>query len=147
MIQAYGSSELRAVEWHIAHYYEIKKAVHETRLEQKRRSGAAERRSVGYVSDPTATEALKNLEKLKSVTVPGCGAVKEPEAWIEVIERVMASLEREDQRLIEATFWESHTWEGAIERTHLNKMTYYRRRDRLIAAFAIAAATKGLIAL
>lgn len=142
----YGVSELRAVKWHIAKYHEIRKAVIEARLEQKRRSGAAERRSVGYISDPTQTEALKNLTPLKSVEIPG-GTVKQPEAWVEVINNVMASIDREDQQLISAAFWEFRTWTGAIDKLKMNKMTYYRRRDQLIAIFAIAAASRGLIRL
>lgn len=135
---------MRSVKWHIRHYYEIKKAVTEARLEQKRRSGAAERRSVGYVSDPTAIEAEKNLTVLKAVDIPG-GTVRKPEEWIEVIDRVMLTLDAQDRRLISVTFWESHSWLGAIDRLHLSKMTYYRRRDQILSMFAIAAAAKGLI--
>lgn len=139
-----GEGALRSVRWHIANYHNIRKAVYEKRLEMKRRSGAPERRSQGFVSDPTQTEALKNLTPLKSVNIPG-GEVQAPEAWLAAIDKVMGKLEHHDQRIIEVSFWEHHTWQASVDALNMDKMTYYRRRDKLMTLFAIECAARGLI--
>lgn len=139
-----GEGALRSVRWHIANYHNIRKAVFEKRLEMKRKSGAPERRSQGFVSDPTQTEALKNLTPLKSVNIPG-GEVQAPEAWLAAIDKVMGKLEHHDQRIIEVSFWEHHTWQASVEALNMDKMTYYRRRDKLMTLFAIECAARGLI--
>ena len=139
-----GEVALRSVRWHIANYHNIRKAVFEKRLEMKRKSGAPERRSQGFVSDPTQTEALKNLTPLKSVNIPG-GEVQAPEAWLAAIDKVMGKLEHHDQRIIEVSFWEHHTWQASVEALNMDKMTYYRRRDKLMTLFAIECAARGLI--
>lgn len=139
-----GEGALRSVRWHIANYHNIRKAVCEKRLEMKRRSGASERRSQGFVSDPTQTEALKNLTPLKSVNIPG-GEAQQPEAWLAAIDKVMGKLEHHDQRIIEVSFWEHHTWQASVDALNMDKMTYYRRRDKLMTLFAIECAARGLI--
>lgn len=139
-----GEGALRSVRWHIANYHNIRKAVYEKRLEMKRKSGAPERRSQGFVSDPTQTEALKNLTPLKSVNIPG-GEVQAPEAWLAAIDKVMGKLEHHDQRIIEVSFWEHHTWQASVDALNMDKMTYYRRRDKLMTLFAIECAARGLI--
>ena len=139
-----GEGALRSVRWHIANYHNIRKAVYEKRLEMKRKSGAPERRSQGFVSDPTQTEALKNLTPLKSVNIPG-GEVQAPEAWLTAIDKVMGKLEHHDQRIIEVSFWEHHTWQASVDALNMDKMTYYRRRDKLMTLFAIECAARGLI--
>ena len=139
-----GEGALRSVRWHIANYHNIRKAVFEKRLEMKRKSGAPERRSQGFVSDPTQTEALKNLTPLKSVNIPG-GEVQAPEAWLAAIDKVMGKLEHHDQRIIEVSFLEHHTWQASVEALNMDKMTYYRRRDKLMTLFAIECAARGLI--
>lgn len=139
-----GEGALRSVRWHIANYHNIRKAVYEKRLEMKRKSGAPERRSQGFVSDPTQTEALKNLTPLKSVNIPG-GEVRQPEAWLTAIDKVMGKLEHHDQRIIEVSFWEHHTWQASVDALNMDKMTYYRRRDKLMTLFAIECAARGLI--
>lgn len=139
-----GEGALRSVRWHIANYHNIRKAVYEKRLEMKRKSGAPERRSQGFVSDPTQTEALKNLTPLKSVNIPG-GEVQQPEAWLAAIDKVMGKLEHHDQRIIEVSFWEHHTWQASVDALNMDKMTYYRRRDKLMTLFAIECAARGLI--
>lgn len=139
-----GEGALRSVRWHIANYHNIRKAVYEKRLEMKRRSGAPERRSQGFVSDPTQTEALKNLTPLRMVTISG-GEVQKPEAWIAAIDKVMSMLDHHDQRIIEVSFWEHHTWQASVDALHMDKMTYYRRRDKLMTLFAIECAARGLI--
>ena len=127
-------------------YEDIKRGIVNKRLEQKRRSGAPERRSVGFVSDPTQSEAIKNLTPIRSIEV-GRYTVHNPESWIECINKVMCGLDKEDKRLVEIAFWKSHAWYNAIQELHMGKDTYYSKMNRVVCIFAIEAASRGLVKL
>lgn len=146
MIGCYGDDVLRIVKWHVKNYEDIKREIINTRLEQKRRSGAPERRSMGFVSDPTQSEAIKNLTPIRSVEV-GRYTVHNPESWIECINKVMCGLDKEDRRLVEVAFWKCHSWYTAIVELNMNKDTYYNRMNRVVCIFAIEAASRGLVKL
>ena len=146
MIGCYGDGVLRSVKWHVKNYEDIKREIVNVRLEQKRRSGAPERRSMGFVSDPTQSEAIKNLTPLRTITVNNY-TVKRPEQWIEAINKVMGGLSREEQKFVEVSFWKAHSWRYAIDELHMDKDTFYRRRDRIVTLFAIEASSRGLISL
>lgn len=144
MNECFYSGAFRSVKWHIAYYWDIKKAVTDRRLELKKRSGTAERRSEGFISNPTEKEAEINLSKLPCVYL-SLGKVEKPEEWIEAIDYVMDRLGREDRKLIHASFWGHNNWRAAVTELNMDKMTYYKRRDHLIAVFAIHCAERGLI--
>ena len=135
----------RSVRWHIAYYWEIRRAITDRRLELKRNRGMVERRSEGYFSSPTEKEAEINIMELPYVYLSIGGKVDKPEQWVLAINHVMDKLEPEDRRLIEESFWKSRSWRTAIAKLCMDKMTYYKRRDHLIYVFAVYCASKGLI--
>lgn len=147
----YGDETLASVRWHVANYWDIRRAVVDKRLELKKRedSFGGGGHSAGHVSDPTAKEAIIDLQPLKRVLV-GNYTVDYPEAWISAITRVLNGISKEDRKLIEVSFWQhrprgSHSF--IYDELHLAKNTYYRRKDKLMALFAIEAASAGLVSL
>lgn len=134
------------MKWHLAYYWDIKKAVTDRRLELKRKSGTAERRSEGYISNPTEKEAEVNLTRLPFVYL-SLGKVEKPEEWLDAIDYVMQRLGPDDKALIKASFWTHNNWRAAVTELHMDKMTYYKRRDHLISVFAIRCAAQGLIGI
>lgn len=138
---------LRLVRCRLYNYHEIRLALAEYKAERKAKRQAAAGRSKGRVSDPTALAAMIELERVPFVFLPGKRIVDDPAEWLEVIREVVRALSPDDRKLLEVSFWKRHTWEAAVRELHMNKDTYYRRRDGLVHRFALAAAVKGLVKL
>lgn len=141
-----GKKLISAVKWHLAHYWEIRKAVHEEKLERKRRKGE----NVGGVqtnrqSDPTALEAIKDLSPIKYVRVPGFGLVKRPEDWITAIEAGLDACSDDTKIVVKESFWAQRSWKYITMAHGMDKKTFYKKRDSAVYLVAIAAAERGLI--
>ena len=69
-------------------YYkkEIREAVSEARLDSGH-TGIIKVTDGNKTTDPTATQAVKNLSPLPSVTIRGGHTVKKPESWLIVIDK------------------------------------------------------------
>lgn len=145
-MDCYGDYQIRTVKWHVKNYWDIKREVRDARDEMRKRSGTPERRSMGFVSDPTQSEAIKNLTPLKYVCV-NQRTVKKPEEWTETVEKVMNNLDASDRKIVEVGFWKARSWQSAVLELNMDKNTYYRRRSRVLTLFAIEASSRGLIAI
>lgn len=129
----------------LGHYHELKRACIEKRVERKAKKGRPEVRAEGYVSDPTGKEAELNSEPIVYVFIANNKIVVNPEEWIACVDRVMETLSEEDQKLVKLAFWSRLSYKSILEELHMDKVTYYRRRDRIIFKFATAAACSGLV--
>lgn len=80
---------VRAFEFMMRNERKIRDAVEETRVSKK---GSTGRTPTGhaYISDPTAGEAIRNVEELSFVEIEGGGRVEWPERWLRVIDAVRA---------------------------------------------------------
>lgn len=137
---------MRAVKWHVAHYFEIKKAVANERAERKRHAKA----NIGGIqdskqSDPTAAAAIANLTPIGRVTLPGEGTVIKPELWISAIETGLHACPEDVQEVVQQNMWHHHSWRYVTSMSAMDKKTFYRRRDMALTAVAIAAAQYGLV--
>lgn len=75
----------KRVEWMLNHWRAIERAVIEARLDVPRSQNVGGHG--GFVSDPTASAAMRNLTLLKSVMVDD-EIVRNPERWLKVIDMV-----------------------------------------------------------
>lgn len=78
---------VRAFEFMLRNEGKIRDAVEEVRLCRKGHTGGT---PTGHarVSDPTAGEAIRNVEELSFVEIEGGGRVEWPERWLRVIDAV-----------------------------------------------------------
>lgn len=142
----YGDRVMRKIRWHLFRYEGMKRAIKWARLEQSSRNARPEIHAEGFVSNPTAAEAIRNLTPLKSVTV-GHDIVYNPETWVSVIDSVYDKLDGCDRRIVTDTFIKGNRWEKVIADNHIDKNAYYRRRDRIVSLIAIKAACAGIVKL
>ena len=145
MAEKYGNKVLRSVKWHMAHYWDIKRAISQRRADMSRKSSMP----VGgindsHISDPTAQAAVSNLMPVPWVEVDG-GRVSNPEKWIHVIDVVFERLPIGEQQIIRDNFWSKKGWLYVSTMRSMDKETFYRRRDHAVSMVAIVAAQEGII--
>lgn len=143
----YGEDIYKKVRWHLFHYEEIKEAVYYARRENVTKAGYPQAVREGYMSNPTETEAIRNLTPLKKIELKYGGVVHRPEEWLYVIEEVVENLEHFDKKITKQTFFEGKRWSRVIEDNHIEKNSFYRHKERCVALVAIKAAERGLISL
>lgn len=143
----YGEAAFRSVRWHLAHYIEISRAVHNARVERRTTHARPEVHAEGFVSNPTAAEAIANLTPLRSVTIQRYHVVQKPEEWLDCIDSVLRRLDRADYKLVDDAFFRRLPWDRCAAENYMSKDTFYRRRERIVAMIAIKASAAGLIAL
>lgn len=141
----YGDSVFRTVRWHMYQYAEIKDAVRWAKADAKRKMKYVDGiRPRGIPSDPTAVEAIQNLTPLRSVHTTR-GTVAHPEAWLAVIDSVRENLDRDDGDLFSAIFVDRKHTDVVCNKFIISRATLFKRKDRLVALVAIAAAKSGLV--
>jgi hypothetical protein len=145
MAETYGSKTLKSVKWYMAHFWDIKRAVSQSRADQHRRASIPGTPGDKYkISDPTGQEAVSNLMPVKWVEIDG-GRVKDPEKWIYVIETVFKRLPETEQQIIRDNFWSKKGWLYVSTMRAMDAHTFYKRRDHAVTMMAITAAQEGLI--
>ena len=86
---------VRRIEWAIRHEKEIVEAVAEERFAPKRNGSSARGRN--HVSDPTASQAIRQAEEVRRVDVGG-RPLEWPERWLAVVSAVRAWCNRDAVR-------------------------------------------------
>lgn len=88
---------VRAFEFMIRNEKKIRDAVEEARANKGGHTGGT---PTGHtrISDPTAGEAIRNVEELSFVEIEGGGRVEWPERWLSVIDAVRAWCESDGVR-------------------------------------------------
>lgn len=138
---------VRAFEFMIRNEKKIRDAVEEARASKKSRTG---RTPTGhaYISDPTAGEAIRNVEELSFVEIEGGGRVEWPERWLRVIDAVRAwcefsYLRREIlRRRYDGESWTKTCAEIKISRDRYLSETKYREILRSIRSYALQCAAQ-----
>ena len=142
----FGDAAIRSVKWHLAHYFDIKRAIKVRRIELKRHKQKPERVAEGFVSNPTAREVEIDMTRLEQVYLcDGRIKVDRPEEWVDAIEHVFNKLDAEDRNLVYTAFWSDKSWRTAIIDLHMDKTTFYKRRDRIVYLCAAHCAVVGLV--
>ena len=80
---------VRAFEFMIRNEKKIRDAVEEARANKGGHTGGTPT-GHAFISDPTAGEAIRNVEELSFVEIEGGGRVEWPERWLRVIDAVRA---------------------------------------------------------
>ena len=80
---------VRAFEFMIRNEKKIRDAVEEARANKGSHTGGTPT-GHAFISDPTAGEAIRNVEELSVVEIEGGGRVEWPERWLRVIDAVRA---------------------------------------------------------
>lgn len=78
---------VRAFEFMIRNEKKIRDAVEEARANKRGHTGGTQT-GHAFISDPTAGEAIRNVEELSVVEIEGGGRVEWPERWLRVIDAV-----------------------------------------------------------
>ena len=81
-----GQSYLGKIDFVFYHESEIREGIMQARLESGHCGGVVVVSGSG-ISDPTATQAVKNITPLPVITIHGGHTVKRPESWLIVIEK------------------------------------------------------------
>lgn len=90
-------SAYRFIDKVLRHRKEIQIAVDEARNTNNRDTVC---KSSGSISDPTASEAIKNITPIGAVTLPNGFKVKHPEKWLDAINRLFDTLYPEEAKIL-----------------------------------------------
>lgn len=142
----YGDRVYATVRFMVRNLDEIRRETARARIERKARKGVPELHAEGFLSNPTAKEAEMNMTPVPIVYLSGGKYVKSPEAWLDCIDYVADMITDGDRKLLR-TVADRMEWREAVETLHMDKTTYYRRRDKLFALIAMRAAEMRLITI
>jgi len=94
-------SAYRYIDKVIRHRAEIETTVDEARNTNNRDTVC---KSANTISDPTASEAIKNIAPVKSVTLQNGLHIRQPEKWLEAINRLFDVLYPEEAKIINMVY-------------------------------------------
>lgn len=134
---------LSTVEWHACHYWDIRKAVSEKRVDMMRRKPKVGGVQEGRLSDPTASAAIANMTPIPSVVIKGVGRVEEPEAWVKAIENGVDACREEVQKVARESMFNNRRY--SYSRLGIDRRTYYKRKAEALTAIAMAAVAMKLV--
>jgi hypothetical protein len=129
----------KEIEWHLYHYFDLKREVKEYR-EKVLNSSIPLLGKVGegqsYHSDPTALKAIK-LTKLEII---------KKEKWITIIEKVVDKYKgTEKGRLLQLQYFDEEGPNYIQEVLHIERRTYFMWRNEIVLSVAFLAQKYNLI--
>lgn len=142
-----GYNTTRKIEKNLALYKDIKKAIALAREEQLTAGGhsGGGASTHAFVSDPTASTAMKLAEPLKCVYVGGW-RVDQPEAWVKAIDRVFADMgQRLEAQAARRRYIHGEKPEFTMDNMQISRQTYYNWRENFVHLVGIYAAAAGLL--
>lgn len=111
--------------WYLYRYAEIKKAIQNKREER----GAAKKDmatiSSGRIVDPTALQAINNIEPLKEVVLPDGKKIREPEKICIAIEHVYECSDVLAYRIAQRKYNKKQSWKQITVEEHISKSAMY----------------------
>jgi hypothetical protein len=134
-----SGQELRLLEKMFWHYAEIKREVQEVRAEigyyQSHNSDGAASSNRAFISDPTASTALKRVLEISKIII-NSGKIEEdtvesPEKWLVVVEQTMAYSRKEPllHEILDRRFIKNEPMPTTCIDLEISKDKYYRLRD------------------
>lgn len=134
----------KAVEKRILAARKIAATVNEVKQERLSRRGGHGGSGHG---DPTAVEAIKDLQPVRSVYVPGYGIVYRPEEWLEVIVTEYRKLDYHRAKAIRMRYMRGFTGEriSLEEDVGASARTVYAWCRDFVTEVLAQAASRGLI--
>lgn len=105
---------------------EIRKAVKDARMDATTPHGEWGQQSRnGFLSDPTATQAMKNMQEVPEVTLPDGFIVRYPERWLRVIDGTYSIFDDTGRQVLKSRYgWEAHF--NTCQNLHIGSSTFYR---------------------
>lgn len=123
------------VQWHIKHYWGIRKAISERRELLAKKKDAVKGVQGGMVPDPTASTAIANLTPIHRVIVDGETVIM-PELWVKAVDRGFLLCGEDTQNLVKENLWRGRTVRNICSVEGIDKKTFLRKR--LLAIFSVA---------
>ena len=137
------------------YYTRIKKAVNEIRAEQGYYQGGGKTGGGGsshaFISDPTATIAIKHIQPIRKVIInadkPTEEVITTPEKWITVVEQTFSCFEEEElvADVLKRRFFDNEPMAKTCIDLEISCDKYYRLRDTGIEYARECAIQIGLI--
>ena len=134
-----SGKELRLLEKMFWHYNEIKREVNEVRAEmgyyQSHNSDGGASSNRAFISDPTASVALKRVGNIHKVIINSGkleeDTIVEPEKWLVAIEQTMKYFKREPfiYEVLNRRFMKNEPMPSTCIDLEISKDKYYRLRD------------------
>ncbi|MDE4542275.1 DUF1492 domain-containing protein [Thermoanaerobacterium sp. R66] len=131
----------KEIEWHLYHYFDLKREVKEYR-EKVLNSSTPLFGKVGegqsYHSDSTAIKALMLAKPPKEI--------EEYEKWFTIIEKTIQKFKNTDkEKLLQLIYFDEEGREYIQKRLHIERATYFHWKDEIILYIALLAAQENLI--
>lgn len=135
-----SGKELRLLEKMFWHYNDVKREVEEIRAEmgyyQSHKSDGGASSNRAFISDPTASTALKRVGEIHKVIINSGkldeDTIHEPEQWIVAIEQTMLYAKRREllvYEVLDRRFMKNEPMPTTCIDLEISKDKYYRLRD------------------
>ena len=139
----------KLAEWYFLNRKYIQKAVDDEREQRTARKSHTGGSGHAFISNPTETSALKNVEPVREVSW-GQGSyqtvVINPEAWLEVIAETYKMHEKQRSGNVMLQRYEHNKSPGIIAALQgMNRDTYYDLREEFLNDAVVLATEKNLL--
>lgn len=142
----HGSKQQKIIETMLRRECDIRLAVKQYRCD---RAGGGNAARLGVISDPTANEALRNIEPIKRVTLADGTTIERPEDWLMIIDSAYAQFADNNTMLeaLQMRFRRGVYYKSVCRRFHISEGSFYFG-VRTMMNFALAAACQlGLVSV
>lgn len=133
---------IEKVDFMFYHEADIKKAVRERRMDSGH-TGKATAGKSGYISDPTAQEAIRNVTPIKSIWVKDT-KVLHPEKWLYVIRATYEHLDNIQSKVARSRY-HGENYQDTCIKLCISSSTYARIMAETRMYAAACAAQFGLV--
>lgn len=124
---------------------EIRKAVKDARLDAAMHYGELGHRSgKGFLSDPTAVQAIKNMQEVQQVVLHDGFIVRYPERWIRVIDGTYSIFDDMGKQVLKSRYSRKTHFNTCYE-LHIGSSTFYRIIETARNFATAAACQLGLV--
>lgn len=142
-----GKGYVQVIDYIFFHESEIRKAVYEARHDIQRETLAAGGGSGSHISNPTESEALRNITPLSKVTVGKGASAREldnPELWLQVIDKTYEWCDH-DQRIAAKDKYSGVDWRVTCAKLSIVQSTLSRLISDVRHRASLCAVQYGLI--
>ena len=139
-------SYMREIDFVFYHEKKIREAVLKVRVSNSP-AGVVCPSSSGNISDPTATQAVKNLMPLKFVVISSGEMIEYPKHWLEVIDKTYkyCSEQKDCRAEVARRRYRHEDYRKSCAELYISKTTYHRLLELVKMYAALKAVQFGLI--
>lgn len=125
---------------------ELRKAVHDARLDADTgHSRLGRHGGKGFISDPTAIQAMRNMKEIPEVTLSDGFTVSYPERWLKVVDGTYSTLDDISKTLLQSRYTSHRTHLQCCADLHISHSTFYKLINEARSFARAAACQLGLI--